>query len=203
MLIPRARRKISIIVLGPEADKTKIIGYKDSLRSAAIAIAAALLASCPALAYPRPVRYMRNRSFLAIGLALAAIVVVVVSRSGAGSFRGSLLSDQDIAFALKEGADTNDDGTLTAREIRTHLIRIIRSVILGNPDNDINGDGVVNQADTNATIRGFRALLLAVCGNGTADAGEQCDDGDGLNGDGRPCSANCTHQEPTIGSRRV
>ncbi len=137
---------------------------------------------------------MRNRILFVIGLALAAIVVVV-SHSATGSFRGSLLSDQDIAIVLKEDADTNDDGILTAREIRTHLLRIIRGVILGSPVNDINGDGVVSQADTNATIRGFRALLLAVCGNGTTDAGEQCDDGNQIQTDS--CTNTC---ESTTGT---
>ncbi|MBT9555929.1 MAG: tandem-95 repeat protein [Myxococcales bacterium] len=46
----------------------------------------------------------------------------------------------------------------------------------GNPDTDTDGDGVADCVD--------------VCGNGAVDAGEECDDGNHVDGDG--CSNTCT-----------
>ena len=111
--------------------------------------------------------------------------------------RGSLstlLTDTEIAFTLKTLADTDADGVLTPREIRRSLVSIIRGVALGSSENDINHDGVVNRADITDTIRAFRALLQAVCGNGTTEAGEQCDDNNTNSGDG--CSNVCAIDLP-------
>jgi cysteine-rich repeat protein len=58
-----------------------------------------------------------------------------------------------------------------------------------------NGDWTLTAADDGGGEAGtleswsLRLLVPAKCGNGTVDPGEQCDDGNGGNGDG--CDANC------------
>ncbi len=136
---------------------------------------------------------MKKNKSIFIGFMAAVLVFIVVMYGGKFSMlRGSLstlLTDTEIAFTLKTLADTDADGVLTPREIRRSLVSIIRGVALGSSENDINHDGVVNRADITDTIRAFRALLQAVCGNGTTEAGEQCDDNNTNSGDG--CSNVC------------
>ena len=122
------------------------------------------------------------------GIALVLMLAFVGVRQDI--FRGSLLNAQQIAAALKSRADANHDNVLSVREIRSTLIAIIRGVITGNPQDDINGDGVVNRADIASTTQGFRSLLTAFCGNGVPEADEECDDANGNTADG--CSIACT-----------
>ncbi|MBP9850805.1 MAG: hypothetical protein KBC47_03885, partial [Candidatus Peribacteraceae bacterium] len=122
--------------------------------------------------------------------AIGVVVVLgIASFSSSRFLTGSLLSPTDIAFLLKNRADTNEDFVLTAREIRKELVRIIRDVIMQRAAGDINGDGVTSRADTSAAITAFQALLAATCSNSIVEAGERCDDGDTQSGDG--CSATC------------
>lgn len=133
---------------------------------------------------------MHKRTRLLIGSVVAgSVLLLIINQTSRSVLRGSLLSDQNIAFALKDRADTNHDDLLTAREIRSSLSQIIRGVTAGNAQFDINQDGSVNRADITDAVRGFRALLAAVCANGVIDAGEMCDDGNSTNADG--CSSVC------------
>lgn len=132
----------------------------------------------------------KNSIILICLLALVSLFFLFLNRATFDSIKGALLrNDQEIEFLLKERADTNTDGVLSTREIRTSLIGIIRGVILGSSQNDINGDGIVNRTDIIDTIRAFRALLQSVCGNSVIEAGETCDDNDTDSGDG--CSETC------------
>ena len=131
---------------------------------------------------------------LFIGLLLVAVVAAIVTTSLPHILRGALLSPDSIALNLRIRANTDGDPGLSVREIRRALVSIIRSVIMGNPDGDVDGDGVVNKADITNAVRGFRSLMLTACNNGTVDTGEQCDDGNTVNGDG--CSAQCRTEAP-------
>ncbi len=134
-----------------------------------------------------PPNRLRTLLFLFAG---TVIVGGILAYSAPQYLKGSLLSSSAIEFALKQRADTDHDSILTAREIRRELTKIIRDVALQKPEADINGDGVTNNLDVKAAVSGFRALLLAICGNGTMNAGERCDDGNASNNDG--CSSVCT-----------
>jgi cysteine-rich repeat protein len=90
---------------------------------------------------------------------------------------------------MKNFADANHDRIVNPKEIRGGLVSVIRGVLVGNATYDVNDDGAVNKADTKEAVRVFRLLLGAVCGNAHLDAGEQCDDGGKVNGDG--CDATC------------
>ena len=52
-----------------------------------------------------------------------------------------------------------------------------------------------------ALAGGLAATPSPVCGNGTVEAGEQCDDGNTTGGDG--CSATCASEAPVCGNGRV
>ncbi len=123
-------------------------------------------------------------------LAIAVLVVVLGSAYfGNAVLRGSILGDVAVDAALKVRADTNGDGVLSPREIRKSLFDIIRGVLLHRPEYDIDGDGTVNRADLTIAKQSLRRLMTASCGNGTVEAGEQCDDQNIGSGDG--CSAAC------------
>ena len=78
------------------------------------------------------------------------------------------------------GVFRSTDGAVTWSTLNQGLINGDVYAVLTGPGSRIfvgtNGDGV--------------QTLLAPCGNRTADPGEQCDDGNGADGDG--CSARCT-----------
>lgn len=120
---------------------------------------------------------------LVVTLLLAALAVGAVF---AIRIRGSLLSPDTILLNMKTLADSNHDNVLTPREIRKALVLVVRNVIAQDTAFDVNGDGSLNRTDISDAVRAFRALLTAVCGNGTVDSGEQCDGGDG-------CTATCTY----------
>lgn len=127
---------------------------------------------------------------------LSAVFLLIVSGgiwltlSHGGNLRGDLTGQGDVNMRVKEFADTNHDHVLTAREIRKALASVLRGVIGKNGTFDVTNDGNVDREDTRETLRVFRLLLGAVCGNGNVDAGESCDDGNTTVNDG--CSAVCT-----------
>ncbi len=130
---------------------------------------------------------MRKR-FLLVFLAVVVVAVAFLQFQPSSFLRGGLLSDQSIAIALKARSDADGNGELSVREIRSTLIAIIRGVILGRAEDDINGDGVVNRADISAAIRGLRGLMSnAVCGNGIQEGPEEQCDGPATTG----CSTEC------------
>lgn len=119
-----------------------------------------------------------------IGIVFGIIIVVIGTWYVSPVFlRGSILTTQEIQQVLITRADKNVDGSLTAREIRSELSKIIRDVILQKSSADINGDGSVNRQDISSTTSGFRAILLFECGNAVTEGGEQCDDGNDVNTD--------------------
>jgi CSLREA domain-containing protein len=70
--------------------------------------------------------------------------------------------------------NTNNDGTPLTRDQRDF-------------PRPVDGDG---DATVRCDIGAFELQILPACGDGTVDAGEECDDGNTSDGDG--CSANCT-----------
>lgn len=140
---------------------------------------------------------MKNRSLALIASVIALLVIAVVVNYGKiGSLTGALLSAQDIAINIKDRADKNNDSILTIREMSNLFmsiytgVDIITGLRLSTEERNVNGDDSVNRDDTVAMVNAFLALLESVCGNGTTDAGEQCDDdNDTDSGDG--CSNVC------------
>lgn len=133
---------------------------------------------------------MRRHTHLLIGSVVVVLVLAVITLQSQRRLTGSVLSDAAIVANLKLRADLNGDQMLSVQEIRRTLTGIIRGVVSGNAQYDINGDGVIDRKDTAAAVRGLKMLLLAVCGNGRFDGTESCDDGNTANRDG--CTNQCT-----------
>lgn len=129
---------------------------------------------------------------LLVSLLLAGVLVAMfaIAPSSRNFLKGSLLDDQ----VLTLGDQSPQDGTFSVREMRKAVTNMLRSIALDNVQHDaaydLNGDGATDRADLTLLIQSIRAYLAAVCGNGTVDAGEKCDDGGTAIGDG--CSAACT-----------
>lgn len=87
--------------------------------------------------------------------------------------------------------DIDGNGDLASREVRTTLARTTRTIGTQNLTFDVTGNGVVDDADVHTIVEYMRSHQSAVCGNGTRDVGEECDDGNQENAlDG--CSNMCT-----------
>ncbi|MBP9850264.1 MAG: VCBS repeat-containing protein [Candidatus Peribacteraceae bacterium] len=124
-----------------------------------------------------------------IGFALIVLLAAMLTLAGPLLIKGDILP-RDIGLKMKALADTDTNSVLTVREIRKALVKVIGGVSVQDAAFDVNESGVVNRADLADAISAFRGLLSAVCGNGTVDTGEQCDDGGGTDGNG--CSAVCS-----------
>ena len=126
-----------------------------------------------------------SRLFL-LTLAVAAVTGVVVTLSPATRFlRGSLTDDRVLTLC-----DTNADGMFEISEMRRCISSTITAIVRNTPAYDLDGSGTVNRADLRILIQSIRAFLSAECGNGQAEAGEQCDDGNQSNADA--CTNACT-----------
>ncbi len=126
---------------------------------------------------------IRSRRFLIV---LVLAVLVAISLFGSTRMlRGSLTDDAVLTLG-----DTNQDGIFSVREMRKVLTNMIRAIALQNDQSyDLNASGTVDRTDLTILITSIRAFLGAECGNGTIQAGEQCDDDNVNNNDG--CSAVC------------
>ncbi len=139
-------------------------------------------------------RLFHSRLFL-LTLAVAAVTGVVVSLSPATRFlRGSLTDDRVLTLC-----DTNADGMFEVPEMRRCISNAITAIVRNTPAYDLDGSGTVSRADLRILIQSIRAFLSAECGNGQAEAGEQCDDGNQSNADA--CTNACT--TPFCGNRAV
>ncbi len=124
-----------------------------------------------------------------------AAVVIGLTAGKFGSLRGYVAwNDPSLTKMLAIG-DRDADGGLSVPELRRTLIAVIQRVVAPppNPDAippyDIDSNGALERADIRRTVTVIRDLLGAVCGNGSIDSGEQCDDGGTASADG--CSATC------------
>lgn len=131
---------------------------------------------------------MRRRAVV-IGSVIAGAAFVFAVKNPS-VLRGSLLDSSAIALKLKQSADTNGDAILTDAEMRISFTQILKGVRAQQQAHDVNEDGAVNRADVVAAQTAFRSLRGAACGNGLREAGETCDDGATVAGDG--CSATCS-----------
>lgn len=149
-------------------------------------------------------RSARSRRRYALAVAAGILVVVIVTLSSGQLFRGSLVDLQIAREEMMEAyIDTAPkDGILSPREMRRALQRIIialQHAPLNTADHDVNGDAVLNIEDAIELAGTMRLFLQATCGNGSREAGEQCDEGDS-NGtacdaterDCAYCSASCS-----------
>lgn len=85
--------------------------------------------------------------------------------------------------------DADRSGTLSTLEMYRGIGMMLRDISAKNLRNDLNNDKSVDQKDFNLLMTTLRGLRAAVCGNGTIDTGEQCDDRNVKSGDG--CSRLC------------
>jgi len=85
--------------------------------------------------------------------------------------------------------------------IRCALISVTMAMLLGSSaalavntacQADLNGDGVVNFGDLAIMKSDFFKACTPVCGDGFVEPGEECDDGNTVNGDG--CSSTCKRE---------
>ena len=98
--------------------------------------------------------------------------------------------------------DCNDDGKVVINELISCVnIALGSSPVSSCPACDVNGDGMVT---INELIAAVNVALLPgcppigpVCGNGTQETGEECDDGNNFGGDG--CAENCTTEDARVG----
>ena len=100
--------------------------------------------------------------------------------------------------------DCNGDKTVAINELITCVnIALGSSPVSTCPSCDVNGDDSVA---INELISSVNAALDAsvctstgegVCGDGTQDEGEECDDGNNFGADG--CAANCTTEDARVG----
>lgn len=141
---------------------------------------------------------MRRRTIIIGILALLLAVGAILLHVRQQSLTGALGGTGTVEERVRHFTDANADGTLTAREMRRALVTVIRGVISAtlpgtepNLELDVNDDSLLNRADITEMARVLRAILA--CGNGTPDAGEQCDDGNTNAGDG--CSAVCATED--------
>lgn len=99
--------------------------------------------------------------------------------------------------------DCNGDQTVAINELITCVnIALGSSDVSTCPSCDVNGDGTVaiNEliASVNAALDPMVCSGGAICGNGTKETGEECDDGNIFGGDG--CAANCTTEDLRVGT---
>lgn len=85
--------------------------------------------------------------------------------------------------------DTTRDGVLSTPEMSRGIIKTIRNISTQNAESDFNSDETVDREDLRLLVKVIREFLAAVCGNSKVEAGEQCDDGNSVSGDG--CGESC------------
>ncbi len=115
---------------------------------------------------------------------VAVMVIVLVLACIAALSSQSLKGDLGQETRVQELIDFT-----STRTIRRGLVLAITRIATGDPAYDINSDGKTDKEDRSAIIQFVRSFLGAVCGNGTRNAGEQCDDHNVAAGDG--CSTIC------------
>ncbi len=137
---------------------------------------------------------LHSRLFL-LTIALAGVIVVVATLSPSTRFlRGSLTDDRVLTLC-----DANADGMFDVPEMRRCISSAITAIVRNTPAYDLDGSGTVSREDLRILIQSIRAFLSAECGNGQAEAGEQCDDGNQSNAD--TCTNACT--TPLCGNSEV
>jgi cysteine-rich repeat protein len=108
-----------------------------------------------------------------------------------------------VGFAQDCAGDCNGDNSVAINELITCVnIALGSSPVSACPSCDTNDDGEVA---INELIGAVNNALLpmcpgggdAVCGDGTEDEGEECDDGNNFGGD--DCAANCTNEDTRVG----
>ncbi len=85
--------------------------------------------------------------------------------------------------------DVDRSGVLSNSEMYRGITMMFQDMKIKNLRNDLNNDGAVDRKDLILLLTTLRGLHAAVCGNGTIDTGEQCDDKNTKSGDG--CSKLC------------
>ncbi|MCW5954651.1 MAG: hypothetical protein KIT69_20555, partial [Propionibacteriaceae bacterium] len=98
--------------------------------------------------------------------------------------------------------DCNGDNSVAINELITCVnIALGSSQVSACPSCDVNGNGevAINEliASVNKALEGCGGTSGAICGNGTKEEGEECDDGNIFGGDG--CAANCTTEDARVG----
>ncbi len=127
-------------------------------------------------------KHMYRKAFIIGTLAFAVVLAGFFLQTGT-TLQGSLLGAGDTPTRIKALADTDENKVLTAKELRSALVSIIGGVAVNNAAYDVNKDSMISRQDIGDAVIAMRALLSAVCGNGTLDAGEECDDGNALDVD--------------------
>lgn len=107
------------------------------------------------------------------------ILEVVLYETGGGTIAGG-------AHILHTNIATTLTGTRTGRQVSLHLAPSVPDVFGATIQGTLHCDGGLETLP--GVIEYFR-LRDAVCGNGTIEAGESCDDGNFLNGDA--CNVGC------------
>ena len=134
----------------------------------------------------------RSRLTLLIVVLLATIAVFLAFGTQKNFLRGSLIDDRVMVLA-----DTDHDAKLSIREMRKVIVKMVMATVTGDLAYDLDVDGVTDLGDLRLLITSIRSYLSAVCGNGTVEAGEQCDDGNLSDRDS--CSALCRSVVPIVG----
>lgn len=132
--------------------------------------------------------------FRLLCLAIATLLVALFfSLSSSSILRGSLADDRVTALA-----DTDRNATLSTREMRRVIVKMIQAIITHDTAYDLNLDSITHSDDLRILIQSIRDHLSAECGNGIVQAGEQCDDGPQ---NGQVCTsvpgASCTYCSTT------
>ena len=116
---------------------------------------------------------MSQQYFRYAGIVLVALVVaVIISVMSPRALRGNLTDDR-----VLHAMDTDGDGATSLKEIRRGIIAAIRAMATNDLAWDVDDNHVTNRSDLRIVIASIRSFLGASCGNGTEEAGEQCDTG--------------------------
>ncbi len=127
---------------------------------------------------------LRSRLVLISLVLLATIGLIFTFSSSTHVLKGSLTDDRVLTLA-----DTDHNGTLSVREMRKAVSNMIRAMAVHDLAYDLDSSGTTDRSDLRLLIQSIRSFLSAVCGNGTVESSEQCDDGNAASGDG--CSPQC------------
>ena len=125
-------------------------------------------------------------------MTILGIVAIVTIALFGGSLRGSVLDDRVLGLS-----DQNRNGMLSVGEMRRGIVAVFRGIFTNNLAYDLNESSTTDRSDLRLFIQSIRSYLTAVCGNGAMEAGEKCDDGNTVSGDG--CSSTCVAEAMDYG----
>ncbi len=148
---------------------------------------------------------MQKKVLLSIGGLVVALGMIAMQKGYVGTLKGAVTSTGPLSHSEVRSiidTDSSSVGTITITEMRSALVKTIKTAILQSANApidapidaptillyDLDRNGRVEKNDIGLMIG--HILQIRQCGNGQVSGNEQCDDRNTFNGDG--CSNQCT-----------